>query len=422
MTVRLVAIAAPESGLMLDPSAVAREPSVSRETPTAVVEVHGPLVSAADCWWGGVSISALAHRIEELAESGMGILLDFDSPGGDVSGLVELCDAIASARQRVSVNAYVRGLCASAAYWVASQCESIESSPTGIIGQIGAQLVIYDPPAEDEYRGLRVVITSAGSERKNASASADGAQYQALVDNAAAEFVAAVARGRGVGEDVVRGQYGHGALLPAPDALALGMIDAVRGAAGGDGMAKLKAEEMAPETPAPEDKDKMIEELRKQLADQATRIAELESACKPKSEDGEVPDSPAEPMPDPEKEELAAQVAGLSRRLADVEMKAALDVLVASTRLPPARRGEAEKAWKLQRRAAADPSLADYSKAFDEFVAALPSLGARASAVNPAAPTMGERKSIHELALEACAGDKSKYHVELARIIKEGGR
>ena len=419
MTVKCVAIAAPESGLMLDPAGVAREPVVSRETPTATVEVHGPLVSGDDCWWGGVSISAIARRIGELAESGLGILLDFDSPGGDVSGLVELCDCIARARERVSVKAYVRGLCASAAYWVASQCESIESSPTGIIGQIGAQLVIYDPPAEDEHRGLRVVITSTGSERKDASATADAVQYQALVDNAAAEFVAAVARGRGVGEDVVRGQYGHGALLPAPEALKLGMIDAVRGAAGGDSMAKLKAEDMAPaEAPAPEDKDKLIEELRKQLADQAAKIAELESACKPKSEE----DMAAEPMPDPEKEELAATVAGLQRRLADVEMKSALDVLVASTRLPPGRRGEAEKAWKLQQRAKSDASLADYAKTFDEFVATLPVVGARASAVNPAHPVPDQRQSLHEMAMAACAGDKTKYHVELARIIQEGGR
>lgn len=103
-------------------------------------------------------------------------------------------------------------------------------------------------------------------------------------------------------------------------------------------------------------------------------------------------------------------------------MKAALDVLVASTRLPPARRGEAERAWKLQRRAAADPSLADYSKAFDEFVAALPSLGARASAVNPAHPEPDQRQSLHERVLAACGGDRAKYAVELDRILKEGGR
>ena len=390
MSLRLVAIVAPETGLALDPSATAREPTVSREAPTAVVEVCGPLVSGDDCWWGGVSIPALTARIEELAAAGMGILLDFDSPGGDVSGLVELCAAIAAARQRVSVKAYVRGLCASAAYWVASQCESIECSPTAIVGQIGAQVVIYDPPAVDEYRGVRVVITSAGSERKNANASEDGAQYQALVDNAAAEFVRAVARGRGVTEDVVRSQYGHGALLPAPEALRVGMIDALRGGAGGEEMAKLKAEDMAaPAGPANlEEALKLIEELQRQLAE---KDAALESACKPEAEMGtDVPDSPAVPVPDPEKEDLKA-------RLANIELRAAVDRLIDQGRLEPARRAEAEKAYRLQTRAANDPELkALAGTAFDDLVAKLPAVGAfgRVTAVAPAPAEPEDRASL----------------------------
>ena len=416
MTIRLVAIAGAESGLMVDPASFAREPNVSRGTPVSVVEVNGPLVSGEDCWWGGVSIPTLGARVEELAASGMNILLDIDSPGGDVSGLVELCDVIAAARQRVSVKAYVRGMCASAAYWVATQCESVECSPTAIVGQIGAQVVIYDPPAADEHHGVRVVITSTGSERKNAAASEDGAQYQALVDNAAAEFVRAVARGRGVTEDVVRAQFGHGALLPAPEALRLGMVDAVRVAAGGEEMAKLKAEDMAaPAGPATlEDALKLIEELQRQLADKA---AELDAACKPEAEVGtDVPDSPVEPMPDPEKDELKARVAQL-------ELRAAVDRLIDQGRLEPGRRTDAEKAYRLQSRAVADPELkALAGTAFDDFVARLPAVGAlaRVTAANPEPPKTYE--SLHARAMAECGGNKAKYGAALARIVAEEGK
>lgn len=440
MSIRLVAIAAPDTGLVLEPSASARpprvlcggareellaaglaafkaeyerDPSAPRETPTAVVEVNGPLVSGDGCWWGGVSIPVLAKRIEELAESGMGILLDFDSPGGDVSGLVELCDVIAVARQRVSVKAYVRGLCASAAYWVATQCESIECSPTAIVGQIGAQVVIYDPPAADEYHGVRVVITSTGSERKNAAASEDGAQYQALVDNTAAEFVAAVARGRGVAEDVVRGQFGHGALLPAPEALRLGMIDAVRVAAGGGEMAKLKAEDMAaPAGPATlEDALKLIEELQRQLAD---KTAEMETMCKPDTEAGtDVPDSPVDPELDPEKEALKAE-------LVAAKMTAEVSTLIANGILPPGRRAEVEKAYRLEMTAKADARLAEFATAYTDLVAQLKKSAPVHVRSSVSAPAPAAEMSVHDRIMAACGGDRTKYSETYDKLAKEG--
>ena len=371
---RVVAMAGAESASVMLQGVTPREPSSSH----GVIEVVGPMVSGDDCWWGGVSTRRVQAAIENAAALGVDVVLDFDSPGGDVSGIAELYGAIIAARQKIDVRAYVRGMCCSAAYWVASACSVIEASPTAVIGQIGVQLVIYDPPVgPDRDGGLRVVVTSVGSDRKNARADEDLEQYQRLADAAGDEFWSAVARGRGVDEQVVRDTYGRGAVLPAGDALALGMIDAVVGTAKGDSMAGLKAEDAPmPEGPATlEDALKLIEELRRQLDGKAPAEAPAAESMEEPSVDAPI---------DPEKEELRARLAILERESADAKMAAAVQSLIDTGRLETARRAKAERAYKLAADAKAGRVDRAYATAWDEFVAELPaSRFVRISAVTP---------------------------------------
>ena len=371
---RVVAMAGAESASVMLQGVTPREPSSSH----GVIEIVGPMVSGDDCWWGGVSTRRVQAAIENAAALGVDVVLDFDSPGGDVSGIAELYGAIIAARQKIDVRAYVRGMCCSAAYWVASACSAIEASPTAVIGQIGVQLVIYDPPVgPDRDGGLRVVVTSAGSDRKNARAGEDLEQYQRLADAAGDEFWSAVARGRGVDEQVVRDTYGRGAVLPAGDALALGMIDAVVGTAKGDSMAGLKAEDAPmPEGPATlEDALKLIEELRRQLDGKAPAEAPAAESMEESSVDAPI---------DPEKEELRARLAILERESADAKMAAAVQSLIDTGRLETARRAKAERAYKLAADAKAGRVDRAYATAWDEFVAELPaSRFVRVSAVAP---------------------------------------
>ena len=63
--------------------------------------------------------------------------LVIDSPGGSVLGLPETADVIHAANRVKPVRAFVTGIAASAAYWLASQASTITLTPSGEVGSVG---------------------------------------------------------------------------------------------------------------------------------------------------------------------------------------------------------------------------------------------------------------------------------------------
>ncbi len=71
------------------------------------------------------------------------IVLQIDSPGGEVSGTQQLADVIKSVQKPVV--AFVDGMMASAALWIGSAAdEIIASTPQDIIGSIGTMMSFGD--------------------------------------------------------------------------------------------------------------------------------------------------------------------------------------------------------------------------------------------------------------------------------------
>ncbi|MFX8577776.1 S49 family peptidase, partial [Acinetobacter baumannii] len=66
-----------------------------------------------------------------------GILLDVDSPGGEVAGLAELAEFIAEAAKEKPIYAVANSLMASAAYWMSSGATRIYAAPNSAVGSIG---------------------------------------------------------------------------------------------------------------------------------------------------------------------------------------------------------------------------------------------------------------------------------------------
>jgi len=56
----------------------------------------------------------------------------------------------------------VNSLCASAAYWIASQADEVVSTPGGLTGSIGVYTVHEDLSAASEAAGVKVTYISAG--------------------------------------------------------------------------------------------------------------------------------------------------------------------------------------------------------------------------------------------------------------------
>lgn len=157
------------------------------------------------------------------------ILLDVNSPGGNVAGIPAAARAVAEARK--PTEARIAGVGASAAYWIASQADSIAATPESLVGSIGVMVAIYDESAAAEKAGVKVKVIGSGALKGAGTPGTEVTDEQTKVlqenvDAVAAEFVGAVARGRGVSEARVQ-EWASGRTWAARTADSLGLIDRV---------------------------------------------------------------------------------------------------------------------------------------------------------------------------------------------------
>jgi signal peptide peptidase SppA len=208
---------------------------------------------------GGMSAERFAAMVNAAAaDASVGtILIDVDSPGGTIPGVPEAADAVFKARESKRIVAVANNMMASAAYWIASQAHELVAIPSAIEPSVGSIGVFYphkDLSAHLEKEGIRVTMIKAGKHKAEGNpfeplTDDAKAMIQATVDAAYEQFIAAVARGRGVSVSDVRKGYGEGRALSAVDAKAAGLIDriatmdAVLGGLVGRSKSDLRAEE-----------------------------------------------------------------------------------------------------------------------------------------------------------------------------------
>lgn len=120
--------------------------SLKMEGSRATILVLGPLVRTdADAAYGETSYEAIRSSLQIALDdpSVETIELFINSPGGDVSGLPELAGFIEGAARQKKMCAWIDGLGASAAYWLASATGDIRTSPSAQVGSIGV-LYVHD--------------------------------------------------------------------------------------------------------------------------------------------------------------------------------------------------------------------------------------------------------------------------------------
>lgn len=120
--------------------------SLKMEGSRATIFVLGPLVRTdADAAYGETSYEAIRSSLQIALDdpSVETIELFINSPGGDVSGLPELAGFIEGAARQKKMCAWIDGLGASAAYWLASATGDIRTSPSAQVGSIGV-LYVHD--------------------------------------------------------------------------------------------------------------------------------------------------------------------------------------------------------------------------------------------------------------------------------------
>lgn len=183
---------------------------------------------------GAVSVQRFTNAFRQaMADPDVGhIIIDVDSPGGQVGGVAELADEIYQARGVKPVTAVANHLMASAAYWIGAAAEELVMTPSAQVGSIGVFAIHEDYSQALEKEGISVSLISAGAFKT------EGNPYQPLDDEARLAmqktvddyydmFVASVAHSRGVGADSVRNGFGQGRVLTADDAVNEFMVDRV---------------------------------------------------------------------------------------------------------------------------------------------------------------------------------------------------
>ena len=180
----------------------------------AVITISGTLVKKAswmDAESGLQSYEMIRGMVADARDDPgiRGILLDVDSPGGEVGGLFDLADEVHAAREQKPVYAVANDEAFSAAYALASSAQRLFLTRTGGVGSIGVIAVHMDQSAWDEKMGRKYTAIYAGARKNDFSTHSplsDGARenLQGEVDRLYEMFVASVAHNRGISPALIR--------------------------------------------------------------------------------------------------------------------------------------------------------------------------------------------------------------------------
>jgi signal peptide peptidase SppA len=238
----ILAVLAPRLGL--EPPAVdaallteqrSRQPYAVTDAGIAVIEVSGSLVNRAsgmDAQSGLTSYEELGNEILEAATDPQvrGILLRFDSYGGEANGAWDVASLIEETARVKPVWASVDDWALSAGYLLASAADRIWVTRTGGVGSVGIIAMHLDQSGWDAANGLRYTTIFAGDRKNDFNPHeplSEGARsvLAAEVDRLYGMFVDAVARRRGLSASAVRST--EAGILYGEDSVARGFADRV---------------------------------------------------------------------------------------------------------------------------------------------------------------------------------------------------
>lgn len=170
-----------------DSSERTRQKSYRVERGIAVLPVTGTLVHKLgyiNPVSGMSGYNGIAKRLQQAISDPdvRGVLLDIDSPGGEVAGAFDTADLIARAREQKPVWALASDTACSAAYLLASACSRRLITQTGTVGSIGVLMAHRCVEKALEIAGVDVTLIYAGAHK------VDGNPYSQLPGDVRDEF------------------------------------------------------------------------------------------------------------------------------------------------------------------------------------------------------------------------------------------
>lgn len=159
------------------------------------------------------------------------ILLQVDSPGGEVHGMFEAAAAVRAARDSGKpVWAVADEWATSAAYLIASAAERLVAPRTAVLGSIGVMAVRLDATAYDEKLGLKYHVITVGDRKADRNPHCEATDEEltrlsAELERTAGMLFEAVGANRGLSVDAIRGF--QAATFNGDDAARVGLTDGV---------------------------------------------------------------------------------------------------------------------------------------------------------------------------------------------------
>lgn len=204
--------------------------SVAIVTVAGVIDKHVSSMDL-DCY-GGCDLADVDAALGRCADdpSIECVVLAINSPGGSCMGTPETAARVAALCKEKEVVAFVDGVCASAAYYIASQADLVIATPSSVIGSIGVYIAVMDESRAMEMEGYKIELMKSGTFKAMGASfksitPEERAIFQATSDEIYAEFTAAVNSKRpGVASETMQGQCFRGA-----KALAAGLADELTG-------------------------------------------------------------------------------------------------------------------------------------------------------------------------------------------------
>lgn len=162
------------------------------------------------------------------------VVLRINSPGGVVAPTQEIFNAVRRLREaKKPVVASLGSVAASGGYYVAVAADRIYASPGTLTGSIGVVMQLANLEGLLKKVGVEYVVVKAGAYKDVGNIARpmtpeERRILQALLDDVYDQFVTAVAEGRGLDPQVVRG-FAEGRIYSGRQAQGLKMVDELGG-------------------------------------------------------------------------------------------------------------------------------------------------------------------------------------------------
>jgi len=205
---------------------------------TAIVHVVGYLMQSVPSWMRKYGIEATGYdslmaELTAIANDPeiKDVEIDFNTPGGEVSGQSLVANAIAELNQVKPVKAVITGMCCSAGYWLASQCGHISADENATVGSIGVYCVIPDYSKMAEDAGIKVNLIASGKYKGVGVAGVPVTDEQLddlkrNIDTLADNFILAVSRGRDRPKSEIM-NLADGRCWIGQEAVSVGLVDEI---------------------------------------------------------------------------------------------------------------------------------------------------------------------------------------------------